>query len=61
MGGLIPILSDLKVSFPQKTNGDAQTRFLGSVPKRRKRAQWPTKERPDLERGPRLRKFTSNY
>ena len=38
-----------------------QTRFLGSVPKRRRKAQFPRKGRPDLERGPRPRKYTSSY
>ena len=54
-------MSDLEVSCLEKPNGDAQTRFPGSVPKRRRKAQWPKKGRSDLERAQSPRKSTSSY
>ena len=52
---------NIEVSCNKSRTVTPQTRFLGTAPKRRRKAQWPRKGRPDLERGPRPRKSTSSY
>ena len=38
-----PTMIDIEVPCPQKPNDDAQTLFFGSVPRRRRKGQWPRK------------------
>ena len=52
---------NIEVSCNKSRTVMPQTRFLGSIPKRRRKEQWPSKGRSDLERAPRPRKLTSTY